>query len=115
MDGDRGREDRGRADRRVRLEAELRRALERAGAAEATIASVMGAGCRVDGVGAGAVSEELSHAGARLRARIAGLAAALDRLAAGSYGRCEACGEPIDAERLDLLPTATRCRVCAEG
>lgn len=102
-------------ERRARLEDDLRATLARAGAAERTIASVMAAGCRLDGVGAGAVSEDLSHASDRLRQRIGELAAALDRLDGGSYGQCEACGEPIDAERLDLLPTATRCRRCAEA
>lgn len=104
---------RARPERRERLDTELRKALERAGAAEDTIASVMGEGCRLDGVGAGAVSAELSQAGARLRDRITDLAAALDRLDQGSYGRCEACGERINAERLDLLPTTTLCRGCA--
>ncbi|HET9559524.1 MAG TPA: TraR/DksA C4-type zinc finger protein [Actinomycetota bacterium] len=28
---------------------------------------------------------------------------------AGSFGRCEACGGPIEAERLDALPYATLC------
>jgi DnaK suppressor protein len=34
---------------------------------------------------------------------------ALARIDAGSYGRCEACGNPIEAERLDALPYATLC------
>jgi DnaK suppressor protein len=34
---------------------------------------------------------------------------ALARIDAGSYGRCEACGKPIEAERLDALPYATSC------
>jgi RNA polymerase-binding protein DksA len=34
---------------------------------------------------------------------------ALARIADGSYGRCEACGKPIEAERLDALPYATLC------
>jgi RNA polymerase-binding transcription factor DksA len=36
----------------------------------------------------------------------------LARLDAGSYGRCEECGEPIDDTRLAELPTARRCRTC---
>lgn len=38
---------------------------------------------------------------------------ALLRLAAGSYGFCAACGEPIASERLAALPTASRCVKCA--
>lgn len=34
---------------------------------------------------------------------------ALARLEDGSYGRCEACGEPIGAERLEVRPWSTRC------
>lgn len=39
---------------------------------------------------------------------------ALARLEAGSYGRCERCGEPIDARRLRAMPTATACIDCAD-
>jgi RNA polymerase-binding protein DksA len=38
---------------------------------------------------------------------------ALARIDDGSYGRCEACGEPIEAERLDALPYTTLCLVDA--
>jgi DnaK suppressor protein len=34
---------------------------------------------------------------------------ALARIEAGGFGRCEACGGPIEAERLDALPYATLC------
>lgn len=34
---------------------------------------------------------------------------ALERLEAGTYGRCEACGDPIDTERLLALPAARLC------
>jgi RNA polymerase-binding transcription factor DksA len=36
----------------------------------------------------------------------------LARLDAGTYGRCEECGEPIDDARLAELPTARRCGIC---
>ena len=35
------------------------------------------------------------------------------RLAAGTYGHCLPCGEPIPAERLDALPAAETCLACA--
>lgn len=40
--------------------------------------------------------------------------AALARIEAGTYGICMECGEPIEPERLEALPTATRCIHCAE-
>ena len=33
----------------------------------------------------------------------------LQRIDAGTYGRCEACGEPIPQERLEAVPTARFC------
>lgn len=38
--------------------------------------------------------------------------AALQRLDEGSYGVCLACGEAIDARRLEALPAAALCRSC---
>lgn len=40
--------------------------------------------------------------------------AALERLEAGRYGICEACGRPIGAERLDALPATRFCVEDAE-
>jgi RNA polymerase-binding transcription factor DksA len=37
------------------------------------------------------------------------LLAALDRVAAGTYGVCEVCGGPIPEGRLEVRPAATRC------
>lgn len=34
---------------------------------------------------------------------------ALERIAAGTYGTCERCGQPIPLERLDARPYATLC------
>ncbi len=44
-----------------------------------------------------------------LDAELVQVTAALERLDAGQYGRCEDCGEPIPEERLSALPTARRC------
>lgn len=41
------------------------------------------------------------------------IAAALDRIAEGSYGFCVKCGEHISPERLDLLPYSPFCARCA--
>jgi RNA polymerase-binding protein DksA len=37
---------------------------------------------------------------------------ALSRLDAGVYGLCENCGQPISAERLRAMPSATLCMSC---
>ncbi|MGH9043203.1 MAG: TraR/DksA family transcriptional regulator [Acidimicrobiia bacterium] len=47
------------------------------------------------------------------RAHQADLAWARERLAEGTYGRCERCGGAIGLERLRALPTATTCVGCA--
>ncbi len=39
--------------------------------------------------------------------------AALGRLDAGDFGRCEGCGQPIAAERLKAMPYARYCVRCA--
>ncbi|MBK6673806.1 MAG: TraR/DksA C4-type zinc finger protein [Proteobacteria bacterium] len=40
--------------------------------------------------------------------------AALQRVSAGSYGRCLACGTDIPATRLGAYPTAKRCLPCQQ-
>jgi RNA polymerase-binding transcription factor DksA len=42
------------------------------------------------------------------------VAAALERLDAGTYGRCAVCEKPIDDERLEARPEATTCREHAD-
>ncbi|WP_148615546.1 TraR/DksA family transcriptional regulator [Nocardioides rubriscoriae] len=44
---------------------------------------------------------------------LAEVEAALARLDAGTYGRCEVCGRPIDPARLEVRPTARTCVGCA--
>lgn len=36
------------------------------------------------------------------------------RLAEGSYGECQRCGEPINQARLEVLPAAEYCLDCAD-
>ena len=43
---------------------------------------------------------------------LAAIDAAIARLDAGTYGRCESCGNPIPAERLEALPSAALCIDC---
>jgi DnaK suppressor protein len=44
---------------------------------------------------------------------LARIKAALQRIAAGEYGYCIACGEEIDERRLDLDPSLPSCIDCA--
>ncbi|MGH2806702.1 MAG: TraR/DksA C4-type zinc finger protein [Actinomycetota bacterium] len=44
-----------------------------------------------------------------LEAQLIEIEAALARLDAGTYGKCEACGKPIGEERLEARPTARFC------
>ncbi len=58
---------------------------------------------------------ELDIAGVRhTMTEIAAVDAALARLAAGTYGECDDCGDPIALARLLAYPTATRCIGCQE-
>ena len=45
----------------------------------------------------------------RIDAQLADVARAEKRLAAGTYGTCEACGRPIDEDRLRARPAARFC------
>ncbi|MCB1687094.1 MAG: TraR/DksA family transcriptional regulator [Halioglobus sp.] len=46
----------------------------------------------------------------RLSIRV--IQATLKRIEDGTYGACEACGEPIGEARLNAIPEATRCVSC---
>lgn len=58
-------------------------------------------------------AEVLDHLDVEGRDEIGQIHAALTRLDAGTYGRCESCGKTIPAGRLKALPFATRCISCA--
>ena len=48
-----------------------------------------------------------------LRETEADVAAAIAKLEAGDFGRCEECGEVIGEARLEAVPWARRCIGCA--
>jgi len=48
-----------------------------------------------------------------LRDSLATVEAALQRLANGTYGLCESCGEPIAPARLEAMPASRFCITCA--
>ena len=47
------------------------------------------------------------------RRHVTEIDAALDRIAAGTYGTCERCHQPIAAGRLEARPVARTCITCA--
>jgi DnaK suppressor protein len=49
---------------------------------------------------------------ASLLQTIAEIDGALDRIAAGTYGVCVHCGDPIAPERLEFRPFAAACVAC---
>jgi RNA polymerase-binding protein DksA len=50
----------------------------------------------------------------RLRDQLAEAERALKKVAAGTYGLCERCGQPIGQERLEAIPYATLCVSCKQ-
>ncbi|WP_435741528.1 TraR/DksA family transcriptional regulator [Nocardioides sp. SYSU DS0663] len=48
------------------------------------------------------------------RDKLAQIDRALGRIADGTYGRCESCGEPIGKMRLMAFPRATLCMTCKQ-
>lgn len=62
-----------------------------------------------------AAEQDLTAATAELRARmLKEIESALQRVANGTYGECEACGEEISASRLKAIPWARFCLPCQE-
>lgn len=49
------------------------------------------------------------------RAELRRIDLALKRLEDGSYGECTRCGNDINPERLEILPSATTCIRCASA
>jgi len=90
---------------RRRLEAELAELrAQRADLEESTEASL------ADATGEVGFDEEFADAGSFTFERERDLSL-IDR---GSFGRCEACGGAVEAERLDALPYATLCLADAQ-
>jgi DnaK suppressor protein len=56
---------------------------------------------------------ELEALAGELREALNEVEAAIDRLAEGTYGRCERCGQEIAPARLEAKPAARLCITCA--
>jgi DnaK suppressor protein len=109
------------ADARERLAADRADTLARLNGLERELAGI------IESSGAGSIDDEhdpegatiafeRQHAAALLsqsRRHLAQIDAALLRLASNCYCNCEACGQPIGAERLAARPVTTTCIGCA--
>jgi len=62
-------------------------------------------------------AEQLSRVGAheQLQVLLADIDRARAKIADGTYGRCDECGEPIGEARLEALPWAGECVACRGG
>lgn len=69
---------------------------------------------RTDRVQEEAAEVALTALGEQGRHELEAIQAALARIDDGTYGRCEICGEMINAPRLTAIPTARRCVACQE-
>lgn len=58
--------------------------------------------------------EVLEQLGLTELAEVNRIDAALARIADGTYGQCQKCGEDISAERLAVLPDTPFCKSCAK-
>jgi DnaK suppressor protein len=50
-----------------------------------------------------------------LKDRVRRIEGILRKMEEGRYGVCERCGQPIDPERLEVLPHTTLCIKCAQA
>ena len=117
----RQRADGRRLNARERLTAERAGTLERLGALERELHGI------IESSGSAGTDDEHDPEGATIayerqyvaaligqaREHLARIDAAMARLAEGSYGRCERCGQPIAAARLAARPVAATCVSCA--
>jgi RNA polymerase-binding transcription factor DksA len=106
---------------RARLEEERRATLERLAALRADFGGIVAAseGSNADDEHdpeGSTIAFERSQVSTLLRqaeAHLREVDAALDRVAAGTYGTCEQCGRPIPEGRLEARPVARTCVACA--
>jgi DnaK suppressor protein len=106
---------------RALLEAERQAALDRLAALERDHAGIVDSAGSTnsddehDPEGA-TIAFEREHVAALLeqtREHLSQVDGALRRLAEGTYGQCERCGQPIAAGRLEARPIASTCITCA--
>jgi len=47
-----------------------------------------------------------------IKEQLMAIESALAKIKAGTYGKCDVCGKPIEPARLEALPQARRCMSC---
>jgi DnaK suppressor protein len=97
---------------------ELRREVEAANARKIDESFTRIAGEVPDAVNSSVANVALATANAGIRrdtAELRELDEALGRIAAGSYGICLRCGQPVELARLDAYPSASRHAQCQEA
>ena len=95
----------------------LRRELELAEAQAEDLLQDSGDGAGDDQADAGAKTFEREHEISLVynaRDMVMQTEHALDRITAGSYGKCEDCRNPIGKARLQVFPRATLCMICKQ-
>ncbi len=60
-------------------------------------------------------NEVQDYLGNAARTEIAKIKQALTRIDKGEYGTCQVCGEPINIERLKVIPYSNMCVKCASA
>jgi len=58
-------------------------------------------------------NEVQDYLGNSARTEIAMIKQAISRIDSGEYGVCQVCGEPINIERLKVIPYSNMCVKCA--
>jgi RNA polymerase-binding transcription factor DksA len=106
------------------LEADLRAEVDRLRADVASAEQALGDLLRESGTGAGddqadtsSKNFEREHEMAianNARDMLVQSERALARIAAGTYGECESCGQAVGKARLQVFPRATLCKDCKE-
>ncbi|MCC6474956.1 MAG: TraR/DksA family transcriptional regulator [Burkholderiales bacterium] len=101
------------AQRKRRLEDEIREGLARAG--HEPYADALSGTADAGDESVANLLRDVAHAEvARDIDELRDIVAAERRIAAGSYGTCIDCGAPIGHRRLEVYPAAKRCRPCQE-
>jgi DnaK suppressor protein len=107
-------------DLRGELDAELARITREVASLQSSIADVLrdsgdGAGDDTADTGSKAFEREQEMTLlANTRESLFQTEHALRRIADGTYGECESCGEPIGKARLQAFPRATQCVSCKQ-
>ena len=104
----------GLADLKAYLEAERERLRQEIASSDAGTTQERGGYSNHIAENATAVFEQARNVGLRRTQELllGDVEAALKRIAKGTYGICEHCGEAIDKARLKALPTASLCLSC---